>query len=325
MIISKEILEELYFKQNKTQYEIAEILGVTQSCVSANFVKYGFDFRSKWTKEDIEYLEDNFGLKNIKTLARKLNRSEDAVIIKAKKIGLGGITETTNCINASQLADAIGADAKTVLRWINDKGLKARKIVLAKEKAYWQIKLENFWKWASINKDRINWAKFEVNNLGKEPLWVEEIRKRDLAKPKNQNTKWTKEQEKKLIMYWNAGKTASEIAKIMNRTKEGVWRKVARLGLDKRVVALPFKKIEDEILINMKLNGAKDIEIAEELGRSYGSVSFRRKTLIKEGKLNWKYRDKKATKNPNQSILSSTHKTMHKNSTSLYHSLEVCQ
>ncbi|MBE6070721.1 MAG: hypothetical protein E7208_02055 [Clostridium butyricum] len=33
----------------------------------------------------------------------------------------------------------------------------------------------------------------------------------------------------------------------------------------------------------------------------------------------------KATKNPNQSILSSTHKTMRKNSTSLYHSLEASQ
>lgn len=33
----------------------------------------------------------------------------------------------------------------------------------------------------------------------------------------------------------------------------------------------------------------------------------------------------KATKNPDQSILSSTHKTMCKNSISLYHSLEGCQ
>lgn len=33
----------------------------------------------------------------------------------------------------------------------------------------------------------------------------------------------------------------------------------------------------------------------------------------------------KATKNPDQSILSSNHKTMRKNTTSLYHNLEVCQ
>lgn len=94
MIISKDTLKELYFKQHKTQYEIAEILGTTQSCVSANFIKYGFISRGKWTKKDVEYLEENFGRKTIKALARKLNRTEDAVIIKAKRIGLGGITET---------------------------------------------------------------------------------------------------------------------------------------------------------------------------------------------------------------------------------------
>lgn len=305
MIISKETLEELYFKQHKNQYEIAEILGTTQSRVSAIFTKYGFDFRGKWTKEDIEYLEENFGLKTIKALARKLNRSEDAVIIKAKRIRLGGITSTTNYINASQLADAIGADRKTVGRWINEKGLKAKKTVLAKERTYWRITLKNFWDWAKEHQDCIKWSRFELNSLGKEPSWVEAARKKDLEKPKKQDLKWTKEQDKMLIMYWNTGKESKEIANIMHRSRNAILRRASRLGLSRRNIELPWTDIEDEMLIDMKLKGMRDVDIAEEIGRSCPSVAWRRRKLIKEGKLNWAWRNKKATKNPDRSILSS--------------------
>lgn len=319
MIIQKEILEELYFKQHKTQYEIAEMLKTTQGCVSANFVKYGFDFRGKWTKEDIEYLEENFGLKSIKALARKLNRSEDAVIIKAKRIGLGGITSTTNYINASQLADAIGADRKTVCRWINEKELKAKKTVLAKERTYWRITLKNFWDWAKEHQDCIKWSRFELNSLGKEPSWVEAARKKDLEKPKRQDYKWTKEQDKMLKMYWNAEKKVKEIAEIMNRSVDAVSRRAARIGLSRRNIELPWTNIEDEMLIDMKLKGMRDVDIAEELGRSHPSIAWRRRKLVKEGKLNWAWRNKKATKNSDQSILSSTNNNICKISTSLYH------
>lgn len=325
MIISKETLEELYFKQHKTQYEIAEILGITQSRVSAIFVKYGFDFRGKWTKEEIEYLEENFGLKTVKAIARKLNRSEDAVIIKAKRIGLGGITETTNSINATQLANAIGTDSKTVIRWINKKGLKAKKLVMAKERIYWRITLINFWDWAKENQDCIKWSRFEVNSLGKEPSWVEAARKKDLEKPKKQHLKWTKEQDKMLKMYWNTEKKIKEIAEIMNRSVDAVSRRAARIGLSRRNIELPWTDIEDEMLIDMKLKGMRDVDIAEEIGRSYPSIAWRRRKLIKEGKLNWAWRNKKATKNPDQSIHSSKTENILKNSTSLYHEMEECQ
>lgn len=92
-----------------------------------------------------------------------------------------------------------------------------------------------------------------------------------------------------LKMYWGY-KTADEIGKILGRTKAGVLKRARRLNLKKLVIAIPFKPIEDETLIGMKLKGFKDKDIAEELGRSEESVRFRRQTLINQDKLDWQYR-----------------------------------
>ena len=37
-----------------------------------------------WSKEDEMYLEDSWGVKSIKTIAKNLGRSENAVIVRAK-------------------------------------------------------------------------------------------------------------------------------------------------------------------------------------------------------------------------------------------------
>ena len=111
-MIDAKILKKLYFKQGKTQSEIAEILNVSQSYISTLFIKLGIKSRRIWTKEDLKYLEDKFGTSTVKTIAKHLNKSEDAIIIKAKRLGLGGITIASEFLNANQLANAIGIDRK---------------------------------------------------------------------------------------------------------------------------------------------------------------------------------------------------------------------
>ncbi|MGN2336837.1 hypothetical protein ACTFIN_01755 [Clostridium cagae] len=303
-MFSKEFFEELYFNQNLTQKQIAAKINMSQSFVNSQFMKLGIKSKSGWSKKDVAFLEDNFGIKSVKTLAKCLNRTEDAVIIKAKRLGLGGINQSSELLTLRDIYRAVGADMKTVKIWIRKYGLIASKRTLSKEKAYWRISLNNFWKWAKEHQELIKWSRFEVNSLGKEPKWTVDARKSDLKRPKKEAYKWTKEEDKLLRMYWNANKEAKEIAQIMHRSKQGVLRRASRLELNRRIILLPFKLIEDEILINMKLQGYRDIDIAEELGRSYGSVKFRRTQLIKQGKLKWVYREK-ATKNPDQSVQSS--------------------
>ncbi len=306
-MFSKEFFEELYFNQNLTQKQIAEKINMSQSFVNSQFMKLGIKSKKAWSNEDVEFLEDNFGIKSVKTLAKCLDRTEDAVIIKAKRLGLGCINQSSELLTLRDIYRAIGADMKTVKIWIRKYGLIASKRTLSKEKAYWRISLNNFWKWAEEHQDLVKWSKFPVNILGKEPKWAAAARKKDLERPKKEAYKWTNSEDQILTMYWNANKDAKDIAEIMHRSKQGILRRAARLRLERRNIQLPFKSIEDEILINMKLQGYRDIDIAEELGRSYGSVKFRRTQLIKEGKLKWIYREK-ATKNSDQSVPSSIRK-----------------
>ncbi|NFN81258.1 hypothetical protein FDB25_12645 [Clostridium botulinum] len=316
-MFSKEFFEELYFNQSLTQKQIAEKINMSKSFVSSQFTKFGIKSKSRWSKKDVEFLEDNFGIKSIKTLAKCLNRTEYAVIVKAKRLGLGGINSASDLLTLKELSRAIGADVKTIKIWINKYGLVGSKRTLSKNATYWRISLDNFWKWAKAHQNLVKWSKFPINMLGKEPKWVIEARKQDLERPKKEDYNWSKEEDKILIMYWNANKKSKDIAEIMNRSRQGVLKRVARLGLNKRNIQLPFKTVEDEILMNMKLQGYRDIDIAEELGRSYGSVAFRRKQLIKQGKLKWIYREK-ATKEPTK--VSKVAKQIIQ--TKLYHTLE---
>lgn len=288
-MIDKSLLEELYFNQNKSQKEISEILNVSQSYISAQFIKLEIKSRRIWTKQDVDYLEERFGVFSVKTIAKHLNKTPYSVIIKAKRLGLGGVTTASDLLNANQLASSVGTDRKTVVRWIQKDGLEASKKVLS-ERAFWRIKINSFWKWAEKHQELIKWTKFEENALGKEPNWVEVARKKYALKPKREAEKWTIKEDETLKMYWNANKITNEIAEILNRSSNAVLKRAKRIGLSKRKIQIPWKPIEIETLIQMKMEGYTDAQVAEELGRGLEGVVFRRKMLIKENKLNWTYR-----------------------------------
>lgn len=249
-----------------------------------------------WSKEEIDYLEEKYGLTSIPTIAKKLGRTEQAIIIKAKRLGLGGVLDATELLNSSQLAIALNVDKSTTIRWIKEKGLKASFRKIGLKRRFYLISLENFWKWAEENHKIINWLKFQEGALGKEPLWAKEVRK-NFKIEKNATKRWTEKEDSFLKMYWKEGKSCKEIAKILHRTPVAIKKRTTKLNLEKRNIQIPWKPIEVQTLIEMKLNGALDVEIAEELGRGVECIAWKRKELVKEGKLNWKYDRKKNGRN----------------------------
>lgn len=288
--IDKATLEFMYFEKGMIQKQIGVEIGLEQNRVSYYFKKFNIQARRTWSESDIEYLEERYGLVSINAIANTLNKGPKAVAIKARRLGLGGVINATEFLNASQLSEALSVDGKTVLRWINDKGLKAIFKSIGIKRKFWRIDLIEFWKWAENNKKLIKWERVELNILGKEPLWVKEERKRCAQKPMKRHKKWTAKEDVYLKMYWNDNKIIREIAEILKRPNDGIRRRAKRLGLKRRKVKLPFKLLEDELLIKMKYEGLKDREIADELGRSVGSVIYRRRQLIDKGNLNWEYR-----------------------------------
>lgn len=288
--MDKELMYELYFIQGKSQKKIAEELNVSTSMVSRYFIKYGFESRKAWTKEEMKILEEKYGILSFEAIGRKLGRTPEAIQVKAKRMKLGGIFNASEYLTARELARALNADNKTIARWIEKHGLEATLKKIGLKGYFWRIKLNSFWKWAKNHQDMIKWPKMEINILGKEPKWVKAAREKDAAKPTRQTTNWTSSEDSYLKMYWELGKTSKEIADILNRTIPGIQKRAKRIGLKPKLITISWKPIEVKILKEMKLQGHTDNEVAEELGRDISSVIWKRRMLRKSGELDWNYR-----------------------------------
>ena len=67
----------------------------------------------KWTKSEIEYLENEWGSQSVPAIAKALDRTEIAVTNKAWKLGLGRFTMSGDYITLYELFAALGYKAYT--------------------------------------------------------------------------------------------------------------------------------------------------------------------------------------------------------------------
>lgn len=286
-LVSKEQIEELYIKQGLTKGETAKKLGIAKSTLFSYCKKYEIENTWFWSEEDVTYLEENYGKYSLKTLSKHLNRSEDAIRGKCLKLGLTSALNNTGLLNTSDIAKALGIDRKTVGDFIKVRGLPAKKKVVLKKAKYWRIDVNDFWKWLEKNED-VDLSNLERNILGIEPEWVDLRRKNHTRNKTRHNKNWSKYEVDYLKANYKI-KTFNEIAIDLKRSLTSVQVKSRKLGLSK-VILLPWKPIEVDILIDSKTKGITDEAIAEELGRSLSSVSWKRKELLKSGMLDYKYR-----------------------------------
>lgn len=102
----------------------------------------------KWTKEELDYLQDRWGVVSKQAIANKLGRSFNAVNCKAYRIGLEDALYHLDGITISALADTIGVEYQIVSNWANIYGLPIKTKVTSKTQAYKFINLKDWWKWA---------------------------------------------------------------------------------------------------------------------------------------------------------------------------------
>ncbi len=228
-----------------------------------------------WTIEDISYLEGNWGRVSIPTIAAHLERTINAVKLKANRIGLSRHIHSGSLITLNQFCEAIGK--KTSYSWIKDRWVRLglpvqyRKTI---KKKYAMIDIEDFWKWAEHHKDVVDFS-FEENILGKEPSWVKEARRASyLAK---MNTKpWTLADDNKLKYMLNQYRyTYDDVCRELNRSEGAIKRRMVTLGLKQRPIrhyAKHWQDDETEMLLSMKEAGHCFEEIGRRLKRSGSAV-----------------------------------------------------
>ena len=186
--------------------------------------------RKEWNIEEIDYLEEHIGVYKIETIAKKMDRSLNSVVMKINRLGLANTKKQTGLITIGELARHLKVDRNTVKGWVEKHGLPCTKKITRYNKRFYFIDPIDFWKWAESQKDKVMFSKIEPRILLPEPDWVEKERQRDQQTDKKRAYKsWTTEQDKRLVELRDKGLTYKEIGKILNRSAYSVEHRYKRI------------------------------------------------------------------------------------------------
>lgn len=194
----------------------------------------------RWTKEEESYLKESWGMISVPRLAENLDRSENAVIQRAQRIGLGAFLDSGDYITFNQLMIALKGHSSysyQMTSWVKNQDFPI-KYKKRNRNRFKVVYLEDFWKWADAHREMIDWSKIEENILGKEPDWVKEKRREHYQRNrKYKTTPWTKGEDSLLISLLKEQKYGcDEISKRMNRTVGAIQRRCCDLKTPYRPV-----------------------------------------------------------------------------------------
>lgn len=256
-----------------------------------------------WTAEEVDYLEDSWGSVTIPGIAKKLNRSVNAVKIKAQRCGLGCHLHSGTRTTLHQLIVALGitgGDSYFTQRLIKA-GCPVKHQRSVKYR-YRVIDIDEFWKWAEQHKRMFDFSKMEVNALGKEPTWVNQKRiedTRNFIRP--HNSKWSKADDdllRKVLPLYKY--TYADLSKRLNRSEGAIKRRIHDLGIKQRPIRVESRlwtKEETTILLRLWQKGYSYERIASELGRTALQVRGKHERILnpemsKRAYRNWREKEK---------------------------------
>lgn len=192
-----------------------------------------------WSIEEVEYLEEKWGMTSIPSIAKHLGRSINSVKNKAYKLGLRRFIHQGEYITLHQLISAIGQ--KQNYSYLNERlerdGFPIKYKIMINDKVK-VVYIEDFWEWTKANQTKIDFSKFEENSLGPEESWVKAKRKLDKAKNREyKTTPWTIQEDRRLEQELNKYKYSYiELSKMFNRTEGAIQRRICDLGLRARPI-----------------------------------------------------------------------------------------
>lgn len=192
-----------------------------------------------WTQAELDLLAEEWGVKSIPTIAQNLGRSENAVMIKAGRLGLGAHLESSELISFNVLMQTLGTVGgySERLRKYKAAGLKihTKKV---RHNSFRMVDIGEFWKFAEKNRHMVDFSRLEENALGAEPAWVKVKRSEDFKRAqavKPHNAKWTETEDKLLRTLLRTYKyTYPEIAARLQRSEGAIQRRVLDLGIKER-------------------------------------------------------------------------------------------
>mgnify|MGYP000919100084 CR=1 FL=1 len=207
-----------------------------------------------WTADEIDYLESNWGTVSIPCICQKLNRSENAIIVRARRLGLGAFLDNGDYVTFNQLRLALGITGGgryMLTSWIKNRNFPVKNKLCNKNR-FRIVYLHDFWKWAYENQAFLDFSRFKKYALGEEPDWVQQKRSRDFQKAITyKNTPWTKQEDDRLKHLLSLQKYSyTEISKMLMRTVGAIQKRCSDLKIKERPVKADNHNLWTEQQIN---------------------------------------------------------------------------
>jgi len=237
-----------------------------------------------WTPAEESYLEEKWGTISIKGIAKNLNRSENAIVVRSQRMGLGAFLSSGDYITWNQLQIALGmglsGSGYKMTSWVKNRNFPVHTKRI-RNNSFKVVFLDEFWLWAEKNQAFLDFSRFEPYALGQEPTWAQEKRRQDCAGRRQiKATPWTLSEDEKLIRLVKKQKYGSrELSQMMGRTEGAIQRRLSDLGIkDRPIKADNHTQWTDEefkVLGQLIVAGKKYEQIADVIGKSVKAIRGR--------------------------------------------------
>ena len=194
-----------------------------------------------WSKEEKEYLSENWGTVSVEHMAKHLGRTAGGIINQKNRMGLGAYLEGGDYITLNQLLIAFnggnsGYTYKTT-SWVKNRGMPVH-TKKVKNCRFRVVYLDEFWKWAEKNRSFLDFSKMEPLALGEEPDWVAEQRRKDAhAFAHQRKDPWTVYEDRQLERLLREHKYGyAQLSDLLHRSSGAIQRRINDLGLRERPV-----------------------------------------------------------------------------------------
>lgn len=194
----------------------------------------------RWTAADDETLKTCWGTTSVQGICKKLNRSQNAIMVRVQRLGLPKYLESGDYITVNQLHKTLmGTNFRgyQLKSWVKDRGMPIHNKRRGKN-TYRVIYLDEFWEWAEKHRSFLDFSKLEPLALGEEPAWVAEQRHKDFkANALQRKDPWTANDDSRLVELLRQHKYGyAELTKMLNRSAGAIQKRCVDLGLKERPV-----------------------------------------------------------------------------------------
>lgn len=237
-----------------------------------------------WTPEDENYLAEKWGYASVPAIAEKLNRTENAVVVRAQRLGLGAVLMAGGYVTLNQLlATVTGRERGNTYQrksWVENRGLPVHRNKVNRC-SFSVVYLEEFWEWAERNRSFLDFSKMEPLALGREPSWVAEQRKKDYrACAIQRKDPWTADEDSRLKMLLSQHRyTWAELSEMLYRTTGAIQHRCRDLGIKERPVkadnhgkSAVWNERDYAVLADGIRHGDSYMAIGQALGKSEKAV-----------------------------------------------------